>query len=82
MRAVPILSLFLGLLAATPAARASEAGSQPKKLGQVAFANSCAPGTQESFERGVALLHSFSFIAGEQAFRDALDRDPTCAIAT
>jgi tetratricopeptide (TPR) repeat protein len=82
MRAVPVLSLFLGLLAAPPAAWANEAGFPPKKLGQVAFANSCAPGAQESFERGVASLHSFAFIAGEQAFRDALDRDPTCAIAT
>ena len=66
----------------TPVARANEAGSPPKKLGQVAFVNSCAPNAQESFERGVALLHSFAFIAGEQAFRDTLDRDPTCAVAT
>ncbi len=82
MRIVRVLSLFLGLLAVTPVARANEAGSPPKKLGQVAFVNSCAPNAQESFERGVALLHSFAFIAGEQAFRDTLDRDPTCAVAT
>ena len=41
-----------------------------------------APEAQESFERGVALLHSFAFAAGEKAFREALDRDPACAIAT
>ena len=28
------------------------------------------------------MLHSFAFVAGEQAFREALERDPGCAIAT
>jgi Tetratricopeptide repeat len=82
MRAAIFVSLLLGLLGTAPAAQAHEDGASPKKLGQVDFANSCAPDAQESFERGVAWLHSFAFIAGEQAFRDALDRDPTCAIAT
>ena len=58
------------------------AGPASEKLGTVAFANSCAPEAQESFERGIALLHSFAFAAGEKAFREALDRDPACAIAT
>jgi hypothetical protein len=77
-----VLSSPLGARAASPAAAASEAGPASQKLGTVAFANSCAPEAQESFERGVALLHSFSFTAGEKAFREALDRDPACAIAT
>jgi hypothetical protein len=75
-------SLLLALLGAPPPARADEDGVAPRRLGTVAFANSCAPQAQESFERGVALLHSFAFVAGEQAFRDALNRDPGCAIAT
>jgi hypothetical protein len=33
-------------------------------------------------QRGVALLHSFWFTEGEKSFREALDRDPDCAIAT
>jgi tetratricopeptide (TPR) repeat protein len=73
--------LLLGLLAATSVARANEEGAAPKKLGEVAFANSCAPEAQESFELGVAWLHSFGFVEGEQAFRDAFNRDPNCAIA-
>ena len=77
-----VLSSPLGALAASPAVAASEPGPAGQKLGTVAFANSCAPEAQESFERGVALLHSFSFAAGEKAFREALDRDPACAIAT
>ena len=74
------LSAPLGAAAAGPAA--TVAGPAGQKLGTVAFANSCAPEAQESFERGVALLHSFAFAAGEKAFREALDRDPACAIAT
>ena len=74
--------LLLALLGAPQPARAHDDAAPPKRLGTVAFANSCAPDAQESFERGVALLHSFAFIAGEQAFREALAHDPACAIAT
>lgn len=52
-------SLLLGSFAAMPSAWAHEDEAPPKQLGEVAFANSCAPQAQESFERGVALLHSF-----------------------
>jgi hypothetical protein len=82
MRNALLLSFLLGAVAAGPAPAANEAGSTGQKLGTVAFANSCAPEAQESFERGVALLHSFAFAPGEKAFREALDRDPACAIAT
>ena len=51
-------------------------------VGHVAFANSCAPAVQAEFARGVAMLHSFWWSAGEQAFRSVLERDPSCAIAT
>ena len=37
---------------------------------------------QPAFERAVAMLHSFWYSAGEQAFRDVLKEDPQCAIAT
>jgi hypothetical protein len=76
-----VFSLLLGFTAAPPSAWAHEDDAPPKQLGEVAFANSCAPEVQGSFERGVALLHSFGFTEGQQAFRQALDRDPTCAIA-
>lgn len=51
------------------------------KVGKVNFANSCAPAVQADFARGVAMLHSFWFGAGEQTFRDVLAKDPSCAIA-
>jgi tetratricopeptide (TPR) repeat protein len=82
MRAGFISSLLISLLATTSVANADGTAAAPAKLGAVAFANSCEPAAQDSFERGVASLHSFWFAEGDKAFRDALDRDPTCAIAT
>ena len=51
-------------------------------LGKVSFPTSCDPKVQPAFERAVAMLHSFWYSAGEQAFRDVLKADPQCAIAT
>jgi hypothetical protein len=50
-------------------------------VGTVNFANSCAPAVQADFARGVAMLHSFWYSAGELAFRNVLSKDPDCAIA-
>jgi hypothetical protein len=79
----------LCLVAGTPAfAQHTEAGhdkpdmpGMQHHLGTVAFANSCSPAAQPDLLRGVAMLHSFWYSAGEQAFRDALLKDPRCAIA-
>src|SRR5213593_949257 len=57
--------------------------SQPKEqLGTVNFANSCSAGAQETFQRGVAMLHSFRYGEGEKTLREVLAQDPSCAIAT
>jgi hypothetical protein len=53
-----------------------------EKLGKVSFPTSCDPKVQSGFERAVALLHSFSWQEGEKAFREVLEDDPNCAIAT
>lgn len=50
-------------------------------LGTVEFPVSCTAGAQESFTRGVALLHSFTYEESEEAFRDAAEGDPRCAMA-
>jgi tetratricopeptide (TPR) repeat protein len=81
MRNALILSLSFGLLAGAGIGWAHEAGAPPT-LGTVNFDNSCTPQAQESFERGVAYLHSFTYALGEKAFNEALERDPGCAIAT
>jgi len=51
------------------------------QVGNVNFSNSCAAAVQADLARGVAMLHSFWFGAGEQVFRDVLAKDPTCVIA-
>src|SRR3954470_4607401 len=44
----------------------------PLQLGKVSFPTTCNPSVQPTFERGVALLHSFWFEEAEKAFRDVL----------
>src|SRR5829696_8194322 len=52
------------------------------KLGRVMFASTCDAKVQPTLERGVAMLHSFWYSAGEATFREVLEKDPACAIAT
>jgi len=52
-----------------------------EKLGKVSFPTSCDRKVQAQFGRAVAMLHSFWFQQGEKAFREVLERDPSCAIA-
>jgi hypothetical protein len=52
-----------------------------EKLGRVSFSTSCDHKVQAQFDRAVAMLHSFWFQQGEKAFREVLERDPSCAIA-
>ncbi|MGH6814516.1 MAG: hypothetical protein ACREC6_02315, partial [Hyphomicrobiaceae bacterium] len=77
--AAPLIAL---LLAAPASGWAQTAGKPPEQLGMVSFANSCKPEVQAGFTRAVALLHSFWFREGEKTFREVLEQDPGCAIAT
>src|SRR5271165_1845831 len=52
-----------------------------EQLGKVSFPISCAPASQKSFERGVALLHSFGYEVAEVQFVALTKSDPTCAMA-
>jgi len=78
------VSIFiLGWFVANPVlAQQTSSSGMREQLGQVSFANSCAPSAQANLERAVALLHSFWFREGEKAFRATLESDPGCAIAT
>jgi hypothetical protein len=76
--------LIAVLLAATPAFAhddPQQGGVAPEKLGKVSFPTSCDPAVQPTFERGVALLHSFWFPEGLKTFNEVLKRDPSCTIA-
>jgi hypothetical protein len=52
-----------------------------EKLGAVSFSTSCAPAVQKSFERGVALLHSFGYEEADHQFAEIAQEDPQCAMA-
>lgn len=52
-----------------------------EQLGKVSFPISCAPASQKSFERGIALLHSFGYEEAEAQFVEITKSDPTCAMA-
>src|SRR5205085_11197566 len=79
-RACPA-AVFAAALCLSAPSWAQSPGKPPEQLGKVSFANSCQPGVQATFERGVALLHSFWFRESEKAFREVLAKDPDCAIA-
>ncbi len=52
-----------------------------EKLGKVDFKVSCSAGAQQTFTRGVALLHSFAYGEAEKTFRETAAADPSCAMA-
>jgi tetratricopeptide (TPR) repeat protein len=78
-----LAALLIGLsLATATIAWTQTTRKPPEQLGNVSFANSCQPAVQPTFERAVALLHSFWWREGEKTFREVLEQDPNCAIAT
>jgi hypothetical protein len=82
-----MLRLFvvtLPLVAAVPAAWAQDShhgAAADGKVGTVEFRTSCAAPAQPSFNRAVALLHSFEFGRAIDAFNAVLAADPSCAMA-
>ena len=51
-----------------------------EQLGKVSFPISCSSDVQPTFERGVALLHSFQYATAEAAFVEVSKKDPQCAM--
>jgi tetratricopeptide (TPR) repeat protein len=74
-------ALLLFLTVGAPGFGHGQARS-PEQLGKVDFPNSCSPAVQDTFQRGVAVLHSFRYAEAEKTFREVLAQDPSCAIAT
>jgi hypothetical protein len=64
-----------------PAAIAQEKTGEAEKLGNVHFTVSCLPATQPQFDRAVAMLHSFWYPQGLNAFAEITKSDPGCAMA-
>ncbi len=77
-----LASALLCLAVLAPAAAAQEhAHPGGEQLGTVHFATTCKPAVAPTFDRAMALLHSFEFGASLRAFGDVLAADSTCAIA-
>ncbi len=74
LKAHAILVVFVASLS-------SSVSAQDEKLGEVSFSTSCAPEIRASFDRAVALLHSFWYEAAEAAFLEIAEEDPACAMA-
>ena len=53
----------------------------PERLGTVNFQTSCSAAAQPTFNRAVALLHSFEFSRAVDAFNATLKTDSSCAMA-
>jgi hypothetical protein len=51
------------------------------QLGTVHFPVSCTPDAQKTFEKGIALLHSFWYEEAEKTFLNIEKQDPKCAMA-
>src|SRR5262249_62179839 len=76
-----LLILVLGIPCWVPVATAQEKTGDTEKLGKVHFAVSCLPTTQPQFDRAVAMLHSFWYPQGLNAFAEITKKDPGCAMA-
>lgn len=75
-------SLFFALFAFPPSASAQRhPRPESQKLGEVTFPISCSGRVQSSFNRTVALLHSFMYSSAEDGFREIAQADPKCAMA-
>lgn len=71
------------LLTATAVSAQEHHHSEPvnvQGLGAVSFPISCSAEDQRDFNRGMALLHSFSYHAAHQQFSQLTDRDSSCAM--
>src|ERR1051326_2497977 len=75
------LAPMLAALALLSVVLADEDHHDGHDLGKVRFPVSCAPEAQKTFERGVALLHSFWYDEAAKTFNDAARTDPACAMA-
>lgn len=76
------LTLITGIASLLLLGNLAQAQQKPQEqLGKVSFQTSCDRKVQPQFDQAVAMLHSFWFQQGEKAFREILERDPSCAIA-
>jgi tetratricopeptide (TPR) repeat protein len=67
--------------AGTTSAAEEHSHAAPERLGIVKFDTSCSAKVEETFDRAVALLHSFAYAPAERTFREVAQAEPGCAMA-
>ena len=82
---VSMLMMVLGFAISEAWAQHSEHGTPrggpPEQIGEVNFPVSCSPAAQKSFNRSMALFHSFWFDPAKESFAKVLEQDPECGMA-
>ena len=82
MRLIPTLAVVLLLnVSALLADEGHHHALSEQEVGSVHFTTSCSKAVQTSFQRAVALLHSFQYEQARAAFDDISRQDPQCAMA-
>src|SRR5262245_32417204 len=73
--------LLVTLLATSSLSSFQQPPDDREKLGKVHFPISCGGDAQEQFDRGLAMLHSFWYPQGLEAFVALTKSNPECAMA-
>jgi hypothetical protein len=76
-----ILYLIFAVFLSAAILPAQEKMGSPEKLGKVHFPVSCIPAAQQEFDHALAMLHSFWYPQGLNAFSEVAKIDPSCAMA-
>lgn len=76
---VCVCAVFFGLAVADEGHHHEELTQE--QLGTVHFPVSCTPEAQKTFDKGLALLHSFWYEEAEKTFVEVEKQDPKCAMA-
>src|SRR5258708_9060666 len=76
-----LIAVVAALFAGSAFAHDDDGGKAGQKLGKVNFSNSCSPKVQQQVARGVAMLHSFWWPAGQSTFQEIASEDPNCVVA-
>src|SRR5262245_10303323 len=79
-RSLPLVVVLLFARAGS-AQDHQHAAPAAEKLGTVHFTTTCSAPAQTSFDRAVALLHSFEFGRAIAVFEATLKTDPSCTIS-
>jgi tetratricopeptide (TPR) repeat protein len=80
----PLTAVLASVLCFVPLALSQEEhhhAVSEEEVGSVHFLTSCSPDLAQTFNRAVALLHSFQYEQARQAFTEISGRDPQCAMA-